>query len=122
MTETEIQNNILYNASQIGWRLWRNNVGVALRKDGTPVRYGLANTSKAMNSNLKSSDLIGIRPVLITPDMVGKTIGQFIAIEAKASNINLTKKLSGRMIAQNRFLDLIKRLGGYAEFNNTGDL
>lgn len=120
MTESEIQNQILLNSGKLGWRLFRNNVGVAVRADGVPVRYGLANVTKAMNQNLKSSDLIGIRPVLITQDMVGKIIGQFVAIECKTGDCKITEPFKGRMIAQNNFLELIRSLGGYAAFNNTG--
>lgn len=121
-TETEVQNDVLLNTGKLGWRLFRNNVGVAIRRDGVPVRYGLANVTKAMNQQLKSSDLIGIRPVVITQEMVGQTIGQFVAVECKSSRTNLTKQISGRMIAQNNFLQLIKSLGGHAEFNNTGEI
>ena len=70
MTEDDVKKVILLKASKLGWRLWRNNVGVLKDERGVPIRFGLANTSKAVNGELKSGDLIGIRPVLITPDMV----------------------------------------------------
>jgi hypothetical protein len=122
MTETEVQNKVLLNASKLGWRLWRNNVGVAFRSDGVPVRYGLANANKAMNQNLKSADLIGIKPVLITQGMVGQTIGVFTSIECKGSSVDLTKSPTARMVAQNAWRELINRFGGNATVNNSGVL
>lgn len=121
-SESQIMQSVLLNSGKLGWRLFRNNTGVCLRKDGVPIRYGLANVTKAMNQHLKSSDLIGIKPVLITSDMVGKTIGQFIAVECKNSGVDVNKPPTGRMIAQNNFLELIRSLGGHAEFNNSGNL
>jgi len=118
-TETEVQNEVMLQASKLGWRLFRNNVGVAYRDDGVPVRYGLANTSKRMNQNLKSSDLIGIKPVVITPDMVGKTIGVFVAIECKREKWNF--KGTVREIAQKRFIELIIKFGGLAQFCNNSE-
>lgn len=120
-TETLVQADVRLKASHQGFRLWRNNVGVAVDKRGIPVRYGLCNESKQMNKNIKSSDLIGIRPITITQDMVGKVIGQFVAIEVKKEDWKYTGNL--REEAQQRFLTLVQSLGGYAKFiNNSEDL
>ena len=115
-TEAVIQDAVRFEASQRGFRLWRNNVGVAIDNRGVPVRYGLANESKQMNKNIKSSDLIGIRPILITQDMVGKVFGQFIAIEVKKEDWKFKGDL--RELAQDRFITLVQSLGGYAKFIN----
>jgi len=114
MLESEIQNKIKLEASQKKMRLWRNNNGVAFSKDGTPIRFGLANESKKVNEVLKSSDLIGIKPIVITQDMVGKTIGQFVCREVK----NSEWKYSGtkREQAQLNWINLINSLGGDAAF------
>ena len=119
--ESTVSDEVRLKASQLGWRLWRNNVGVAVDKRGIPVRYGLCNESKRMNTKTKSSDLIGIRPVVITQDMVGTTVGVFVAVEVKKS----TWKWSGspRELAQNNFLDIVNKLGGHGVFmNNTENL
>jgi ribosomal protein S19 len=87
MLESDVTKLVLLRYRQDkGVILWRNNVGVLRNKTGRPVRFGLANESKAMNARYKSADLIGIRRVTITPDMVGQTIGVFMSVEIKATN------------------------------------
>jgi len=120
MLESEVQASVLLSASKAGWRLFRNNVGVLLDSRGIPVRYGLANTSKQLNKSLKSGDLIGIRPVVITPDMVGKTIGQFVSRECKRPGWKFNPN-DERDVAQRHWLELINSLGGDARVT-TGEL
>ncbi len=114
MNEATLLNLIRLEASQKGSRLWRNNVGAAYTKNGDFLRYGLANDSTKINSQLKSSDLIGIKPIRITQDMVGLTIGQFLSYEIKNPNW----KFSGtdRELAQLNWINLITDLGGDARF------
>lgn len=115
-SEAAIQNRIRLEASRKGLRLWRNNVGATMDNRGNFIRYGLCNDSKQMNQVIKSSDLIGIRPVIITGGMVDKVIGQFVAREVKAANW----KYAGnkREQAQLKFLELIIGMGGDAMFAN----
>jgi hypothetical protein len=114
--ENEVLNRIRLQASKDGYTLWRNNSGAACI-DGRWVRWGLANDSKKLNENIKSSDLIGIRPRLITLDMVGDTIGQFVAYEIKASN--WFYRDTKRERAQKKFIELVNTLGGEAKFLTT---
>ncbi len=115
-SEAAIQTRVRLEASRKGARLFRNNVGATQTAEGAWIRYGLANDSKQMNQHMKSSDLIGIRPVIITPAMVGKTLGLFLAREVKAGNWKYTG--TQREAAQLRFLQLIASLGGDACFTN----
>lgn len=103
-------------ASQRGARAWRNNVGAHIDKRGNHIRYGLANDSAEMNKVVKSSDLIGIEPVVITVDMVGSTVGRFFAEECKRPG--WTYKGDAHEKAQLAFLRLVNALGGRGEFRN----
>jgi len=112
--EADVQAAIRLEASRKGLRLWRNNVGVLTDDRGVPVRYGLANDSAAVNASIKSADLIGIRPVLITSAHVGATLGQFVSRECKAPG---WKYRGGeREAAQLRWAEIVTALGGDARF------
>ncbi len=117
--EAAVQMLVRLNASKMGWRLWRNNVGATMDANGNFIRYGLCNESRAMNLKFKSSDLIGLRPVLITQEHVGTTIGQFMAVEVKHGSWRPGG--SKREQAQAAFLALVNGLGGYGVFS-TGEL
>jgi len=112
--EAGVQSLVRLEASVKGARLWRNNVGAYQTPDGAFVRYGLANDTKAMNRLIKSSDLIGLRPITITTDHVGAVLGQFIAREIKHSAWRYTG--AGREPAQLKFLELVNALGGDGSF------
>lgn len=113
-SEANVQINARLEASKAGAALWRNNTGVAYDERGIPVRFGLCNESPQMNKRVKSADLIGIRPVTVTADMVGGIIGQFVAIECK--HPGWTYRGQGREVAQNNFLSIVNSLGGYGKF------
>src|SRR5574340_898239 len=82
-SESDVQARVRLAASQAGDVLWRNNSGVLKDERGVPVRFGLCNESKAVNDKCKSSDLIAIKRVLVTREMVGHTVGIFYAREVK---------------------------------------
>lgn len=119
--EARVQDEARLLASQMGWRLFRNNSGCLKDETGRLVRYGLCNDTPAMNKRIKSSDLIGIIPREITEDMIGTTIGQFAAREIKHSGWVYTA--TEHELAQLRFGELVIGLGGDFKFwNGEGDL
>jgi len=120
-SESDIQQLIRIRASELGMRIWRNNVGAGRLENGAFMRWGLANDSAQLNTVIKSADLIGIKPVLITADMVGQTIGQFVSLEVKHSTWK--NRNTEREKAQIKWRDLILSLGGVAQIiNNPEDL
>jgi len=121
MSEAAITQRVRLKASQKGARLWRNNVG-AYDPENPPTswtRWGLCNESAAQNKKLKSSDLIGITPIVIAQQHVGQTFGIFTAYELKAGGW----KYSGnqREQAQFSFINLVSAMGGIAKFINSED-
>lgn len=115
MKESAVASHIRLDAARQGVELWRNNVGAAQDHTGRVVRYGLCNDSPILAKKVKSSDFIGITPVVITPDMVGQTIGVFTAIETKSSGW-VFKDSDKRSCAQAAFHNIVKAAGGFAGF------
>ena len=114
-SENAVQTEVRLEVSQQGGRIWRNNTGVFIDKRGIPVRYGLCNESKRQNQFTKSSDLIGIKPVLITAEMVGELCGQFVAYEIKKEGWTRNHN-DKRENAQENFINIVRSLGGEAKF------
>lgn len=86
-----------FNAGPI--RLFRNNSGIAEYANGTKVRYGLAPGS---------SDLIGFKTITVTPDMAGRRLAIFCAVEVKKPG---GKKATPEQI---NFINAIQAAGGYS--------
>lgn len=96
--ETPLMRRVMYALSQSGATVFRNNVGVARYPDGSRVRYGLCPGS---------SDIIGWTPVTVTPDMVGRTLAVFTAVEVKTDRGRVTGK-------QSNFINRVSEAGGMA--------
>lgn len=118
MSETAILNRAILAGSKIDTVLFRNNVGMAYAGnkvvhikpgykvpivgpatvilDAHPIKFGLGEGS---------SDLIGWKPIKITPEMVGRTIAAFTALECKS----IKGRLSG---PQKNFLAAVEKAGG----------
>jgi len=98
--EVDIVHLCMIQASKSGAVLMKNVRGMFLTLCGTrKIRAGLA-----MNG---SSDLIGWKSVVITPDMVGKKIAIYTAIEIKTAKGNARPE-------QKVFIDNVLKAGGIA--------
>jgi len=75
MNEMNRLRAIMLGLSTPGVRLFRNNCGALKDADGRLIRFGVANPG--------GSDLIGWRSLTVTPDMVGRKLAVFLAIEVK---------------------------------------
>ena len=73
--ETNIMNKIMLAMSQKGYLCWRNQVGLFKTLDGRTVNIGIKG----------SSDLMAVKPTVITPEMVGQTLAVFVAVEVKTA-------------------------------------
>ena len=119
-SESNIQSRTRLAAVAKRWRLWRNNRGAARTDTGSFIRFGLANDTKQLGDVLKSGDLIGWRPVVITADMVGTVIAQFVSVECKSETWTpppLDTK-DEAAAAQYRWAALVNSEGGHAVFVN----
>lgn len=115
LSESDVQQYIQAQGPYHNCLLFRNNSGALQDKTGRLVRYGLGNVSAILNKTMKSSDLIGITTVVVTQDMVGKTVGIFTAIEVKAESWRPGKDKK-REEAQANFINLVKLKGGISAF------
>ncbi len=114
VSEAAVQTAVRLDAANKNIRLFRNNVGVLQDRTGRPVRYGLANDSAQFNEACKSADLIGWRPVIITPQHLGTCIAQFVSRECKPVGWRYTG--SDREVAQLAWAQMIVMEGGDASF------
>lgn len=108
-SETPILKTILLKIGSLPYcRLFRNNTGMGwsgqsyqqgssrVVLNAFPLKAGLCTGS---------SDLIGITQITITPDMIGKKIGIFTALE--------TKTLKGKASEdQKKFIAMVQQFGG----------
>lgn len=114
--ESAVTSHIRLDAAQRGITLLRNNSGGFYDERGRFVRYGLGSFTE--EQKLKSSDYIGITPVFIGPDMLGKVLGVFTAVEIKPSDWKFNSN-DKRSLYQSNFIDMVLKAGGYAGFTPT---
>ncbi len=102
MSETAIMQDIrLALGACPGIKAWRNNVGMFKeQKSGRWIRYGLFNGS---------ADIIGLKTVTITPEMVGQKVAVFLSVEVKTPQA--PKKLPDD---QQAWFDAVQKAGGIA--------
>ena len=114
-SESEVQQLIQIEAPKLNCILERNNSGAMTDPTGRPVRFGLGNISSKHAGKMKSSDLIGVTTV----GFLGKQLGIFTAIEAKAEDWDDGKKLNKHEEAQANYIMWVRSRGGIAGFANS---
>ena len=112
MSEHAIQNAIR-NALTDKALIFRVNVGTAWtgsQVDKLPGKRVLIHDARPFSTGLPAgfSDLFGLVPVVITPDMVGQTVAVFTALEVKTAKGKPTDK-------QAAFIKAVNDNGGRAD-------
>ena len=111
MTEKNIQTQIMIAASQTNATLFRNNVGNGVLGQVVKQDGGIFHIIKGRRVQFGlcpgSSDLIGWRTVTVTPEMVGKQIAVFLALEVKTTTGKATAE-------QENFINAVRAAGGLA--------
>lgn len=97
--------------------LFRNNRGAGKLANGSFVRWGLANDSKALGARIKSGDLIGWEQVTIGPEHVGSVIARFLSIEVKRRDWKFAA--TAEECAQIQWAAIVNAQGGRAVLTNT---
>jgi hypothetical protein len=98
MTEAEIQMEIMAACNRAETRAWRNNIA-KLQVRGRWVQFGIPGVG--------GSDLLGFHSITITPEMVGRKVAVFLAIECKSKTGKATPE-------QKNFIEFVKSRGGIA--------
>lgn len=119
MREQALLHKVMIAVSNIGARVFRNHVGMAYqgkalvcgREGAVNVRPGdvVVYQARRVRAGLcvGSSDLIGWRSLVVTPEMVGKRIAVFSAIECKADDGRVSDE-------QENFIEQVRHAGGIA--------
>lgn len=90
---------------------WPNRRGAYQPKTGGYITYGLPpppSGRREKDDEMKGSDRIGFTEVVITPEMVGKTVAIFTGVELKTVNDRLAP-------GQIRFHNFVLEHGGISE-------
>lgn len=97
---------------------FRANVGQAWQGDATRLPNGdvLIRNARPFSTGLPAgfSDLFGLVPVVVTPDMVGQRVAVFVALEVKAPKGRASDK-------QTAFLKAVNDNGGRAGVVRSAD-
>ena len=111
MNEMNRLRSIMLGLSTPGVRLFRQNVGTGWTGDITRLKDGsiLIKNPRPLQAGLckGSSDLIGWRSVEVTPEMVGRRVALFLAVEVKGERGRATDE-------QRNFINRVRLDGGLA--------
>lgn len=119
MSESKLGKELQLRWTMVGDRLFRNNVGKGwvgksmhfTQRQTVEVYPGsvVIHQARPLNAGLcvGSGDYIGFKRVVITPEMVGQTIAQFVSMETKFSSRPTEE--------QKNFCEMVKKAGGIAK-------
>jgi hypothetical protein len=100
MSEKEVMARTQLELPRLGYRLLRNNIGAFQDARGKWIHFGVGGKG--------GSDLLGYKIVKVTPEMIGRKIAVFAAIEVKKDeSSSLTPE-------QAQFLAAVGEAGGRA--------
>lgn len=119
MAESEFTRRCMKLATDLGSRLFRNNVAqawVANKVIDLPGGDKRLVNPRPLHAGLMpgSGDLIGWTPVVVTPDMVGQTIAVFTSVETKTATGRIRK-------GQPEWAAAVQKAGGFAGFARSED-
>lgn len=125
MLEADFMRRCMKRATDLGARLFRINVGMAWtgrvekieRTKTVVVNSGdvVVREARPFKSGVPGmSDLIGWAPVVVTPDMVGKTVAVYLAVETKSPRGRASDE-------QKNFIAAVHNAGGRAGVARTDE-
>ncbi len=106
MREPALLHHLCLELSEHNIRLFRNSVGRLQDRTGRWIAYGVCNPG--------GSDLIGYRTIIVTPEMVGRRLAIFTAIEGKTGRATTTPE-------QANFISAVYQAGGIAVIARPGE-
>lgn len=134
MSEAPTVKRVMLAASKAGSRLFRNNRGqfytidgvqrlvAAVKNHDIPKMIESIKRLRMVRAGIEapgSSDLIGLQPVKITPEMVGLTLGVLLCAECKAEGWKAPKDEHER--EQAHFIEKMNEFGAIAFFITDAD-
>ena len=111
MRESSVQADIMRRLCVGAVRLFRNNIGTfwtgkpVRHPDGSVTLHGARVVVCGLTPG--SSDLVGWRSVVVTPEMVGTTVAVFVSLEIKSATGRLSPE-------QANWLRVVSEAGGLA--------
>lgn len=118
LKETDVQKLVRLALSSVRSVMFRNNVakawvGQIVKQDAQTITLAYYRPLSA-GLHKGSPDLIGWTSVQITPDMVGKTLAVFTAVECKSQSGRISKE-------QLNFIEVVQKAGGRAGIARDGN-
>ena len=100
-----------------------NTIKVLVNNSYIPI---INENDTVATDEIKFGDYIGVTPIIITPDMVGKVVGVFTNIDIKPkgaldATLRKAKKPKTREAAQLKAIELVRGYGGFAGFCTSGE-